>query len=131
MFKKVFETFLPKLEAMAFYRFQAHVLPLLGGDNKGGYGVVHNVWIKRFDCISSTIELVEKTPKTNDKWKTRKQCLVEVLACMCEHPSVIKFFAIHVKTMEAYTLWWNGGTLQEMLDYNTNYSPIMDIQTLL
>jgi hypothetical protein len=74
---------------------------------------------------------VEKTPKTNDKWKTRKQCLVEVLACMCEHPSVIKFFAIHVKTMEAYTLWWNGGTLQEMLDYNTNYSPIMDIQTLL
>jgi hypothetical protein len=43
MFKKVFETFLPKLEAMAFYRFQAHVLPLLGGDNKGGYGVVHNV----------------------------------------------------------------------------------------
>ncbi len=43
MFKKVFETFLPKLEAMAFYRFQAHVLPLLGGDNQGGYGVVHNV----------------------------------------------------------------------------------------
>jgi hypothetical protein len=21
--------------------------------------------------------------------------------------------------MEAYTLWWNGGTFQELLDYNT------------
>jgi hypothetical protein len=33
--------------------------------------------------------------------------------------------------MEAYTLWWNGGTLQEMLDCNTKYSPIIDNHTLL
>jgi hypothetical protein len=33
--------------------------------------------------------------------------------------------------MEANTLWWNGGTHQEMLDYNTKYSPIIDNQTLL
>jgi len=50
---------------------------------------------------------------------------------MCEHPSVIKFLAINAKTMEAYILWWDGGIVQEMLDYNTKYSPIMDIQTLL
>jgi len=55
---------------------------------------------------------------------------MEALACPCEHPSVIKFFAIHIKTMEAYTLWWNGGTLQEMLDYNMKYFPIMDDRTL-
>jgi hypothetical protein len=29
--------------------------------------------------------------------------------------------------MEAYTLWWNGETLQEMLDYNTIYLPLLII----
>jgi hypothetical protein len=103
----------------------------LGGGNQGGYGVARKVQIKRFDRISSTIELTRKTPKIDDKWKTCKQHSMEALAYLCEHPSVIKFLAIHVKTMDAYTLWWNGGTLQEMLDYNTKYSPIMDTQTLL
>jgi hypothetical protein len=33
--------------------------------------------------------------------------------------------------MEAYTLWRNGETLWEMLDYNIKYSPIMANRTLL
>jgi hypothetical protein len=44
-----------------------NVLPLSGGDNEGGYGVVRKVRIKRFNRISNTIELTKKTPKTNDK----------------------------------------------------------------
>jgi len=56
---------------------------------------------------------------------------VEALACLCEDPNVIKFLVAHKKTMEAYTLWWNGGTLQEMLDYNMKCSPIMDNYILL
>jgi hypothetical protein len=103
-----------------------NVLPLSSGDNSSGYGVVHKVWIEKFDCIPNTIELAGKTPKMVDKWEMRKQHLVELFACMCEHPCVIKFLAIHAKTMEAYTLWWNGGILQEMLEYNTKYSPIME-----
>jgi hypothetical protein len=87
------------------------VFPLLNGNNNGGYGVVCKVRIKRFDHIPSTIELAGKTPKMDDKQKTSKNRLVEALACLCKHPSVIKFLAIHTKTMEAYTLWWNGGTL--------------------
>jgi hypothetical protein len=87
-----------------------YVLSFLGGDNQGGYGVVYKVRIKRFNCIPSMIELVRKTLKTNDKRETRKQQLVEALACLCEHPYAIKFFAIHIESMEAYTLWWNGGT---------------------
>jgi hypothetical protein len=88
--------------------------------------MVCKVWIERFDCIPNTIELVGKTPKTNDKWEACKQCSIEALACPCGHPSVIKVLAIHSKTMEAYTLWWNGGTLQKMLDYNMKYSLAMD-----
>jgi hypothetical protein len=67
----------------------------------------------------------------DDKRETHKQLSMEALACLCEHPSVIKFLAIHTKTMEAYTLWWNGGTFQKMLDYNANSSPIIDNCTLL
>jgi predicted metal-binding protein len=103
-----------------------YVLPLLNGDNHGSYGVVCKMCIERFDHIPNTIELARKTTKMVDKWEMSKQHLVEVLACLCEHPCVIKFLAIHAKTMEAYTLWWNGGTSQEMLEYNMKYSPIME-----
>jgi hypothetical protein len=90
-----------------------NVLPFLGGDNHGGYSVVHKVQIKRFNHILSTIELVGKMPKVDDKRKVCKQRSVEVLACPCEHLGVIKFLAIHIETMEAYILWWNGITIQE------------------
>jgi hypothetical protein len=45
----------------------ANVLPLLGGDNQGGFGVVCKVRIEIFNGIPSTIELVGKTPKMDDK----------------------------------------------------------------
>jgi hypothetical protein len=77
------------------------------------------------------IELVGKTPKTYDNPKTHKQWSMKALECQCEHLGVIKFLAIHIETMEAYTLWWNGGTLRKMLDCNMKYSPIMDNRTLL
>jgi hypothetical protein len=50
-----------------------NVFPLLSGDDQGGYGVVRKVQIERFNHIPSMIKLVGKTPKTNDKWKTREQ----------------------------------------------------------
>jgi hypothetical protein len=46
-----------------------NVLPLLSGNNQSGYGVVCKVQIERFNCIPNTIELVGKTPKTNNKPK--------------------------------------------------------------
>jgi hypothetical protein len=75
-----------------------NVLPLLGGDNQGGYGVVHKVWIERFDHIPNIIELAGKsTPKMDDKWEECKQRLVKVLACLCKHLGVIKFLDIHIE----------------------------------
>jgi hypothetical protein len=62
----------------------------------------------------------------DDKQETRKQQSLEALACSCKHPCVIKFFAMHIETMDAYTLWWNGRTFQKMLDYNTKCFPIID-----
>jgi hypothetical protein len=100
-------------------------------DSKHNNCVMHKVQIERFDRIPSMIELVGKTFKANDKQEAHKQRSMEALACPCEHPGVIKFLAIHIETMEAHTLWWNGGTFQEMLNYNTKYYPIIDNHTLL
>jgi len=90
----------------------SNVSLLSNGDNQGGYGVVQKVQIKRFDYIPNTIKLTRKTLKTDDNQKTHNQQSVETLALFCECPSVIKFLAIHTKTMEAYTLWWIGRTFQ-------------------
>ncbi len=88
------------------------MLPLLGGDNHDGYDVVCKVRIEIFDHIPNIIDLARKTLKTNDKQEAHKQ------------QSMVKFLAIHTKTMEAYMLWWNGRILRNMLHYNTKYSPI-------
>jgi hypothetical protein len=87
------------------------VFLLLSQNNQGGYGVVDKVQIKRFIHIPNTIELVGKIIKVGDKWEVCKQHSIEALVYPCKHLSVIKFLAIHLETMKAYTLWCNGGTL--------------------
>jgi hypothetical protein len=54
------------------------------------------------------IELAGKTLKMDENRKACKQQLMEASTCPCEDPRIIKFLAIHTKTMELYTLWWNG-----------------------
>ncbi len=49
-----------------------NVFPLSSGNNQGGYGVVPKERIKRFNRILSMIELVGKTPKTDDKQEAHK-----------------------------------------------------------
>jgi hypothetical protein len=45
---------------------------------------------------------------------------MEALACSIDHPSVIKFNAIHVETMEVYQSWWNKSKLWGMLKYHNS-----------
>jgi hypothetical protein len=92
----------------------------------GAQGVNQKIWSHpKHDWVGEE--------NTKDGWqeKTHEQQLVEALACPCEHLSVIKFLSIHIETIEAYTLWRNGGTFWKMLDYNMKYSPITDNHTLL
>jgi hypothetical protein len=77
------------------------------------------VWCTRCkskDLIASQARLNWWGIKVNDKQEARKQQSMKALACPCEHIGVIKFLAIHTETMEAYTLWWNGGTFRKMLN---------------
>ena len=42
------------------------------------------------------------------------QCM-EAYINPIQHPGMIKFWAVHHKTMESYILWWNGGSLASFL----------------
>jgi hypothetical protein len=55
----------------------------------------------------------------------------ETLACPYEHLVVIKLLAIHIETMKAYTLWWNGGTLQTMVELQHKVLPHYKYHILL
>jgi serine/threonine protein kinase len=54
-----------------------------------------------------------------DDFDQKNEWSLEALACPISHVGVIKFWALHPNTMEAYTLWWNGGSLQS---FWTNYN---------
>jgi hypothetical protein len=61
--------------------------------------------------IHSDIDFVGKLSKTNEDFDQRKERSMEALACPVSHVGVIKFWALHPNTIEAYTLCWNGGSL--------------------
>jgi hypothetical protein len=56
---------------------------------------------------------------------------MEALVYSTNHLGVIKFYAIHVETMEVYQLWWNKGMLWEMLNYHDNQNQSLDNHELL
>jgi hypothetical protein len=89
------------------------------------------VWCVRYEFkYSITFQAQLSWQGSHRKWMTRKKH-VNNDQWKPWYLGVIKFLAIHTKTMEAYTIWWNGGTLRKMLDCNTKYSPIIDNHTLL
>ena len=44
---------------------------------------------------------------------------------------MIKFWAVHYKTMESYTLWWNGGSLASFLQkFNSKVSEAISLENI-
>jgi hypothetical protein len=62
--------------------------------------------------VPSDIDFAGKLPKATDGFEKRNERSLEALACPISHAGMIKFWALHPKTMEAYTLWWNEGSLK-------------------
>jgi hypothetical protein len=77
-----------------------------------GYRKVRRVRITRMENVPSNIGFARKKSKIEDEFEKKKERLLETLACLISHPSMIKFWVLHPTTMEAYTLWWNGGSLK-------------------
>ena len=101
----------------------AKVIEIPGDRVEGGYAKIRRVRIARMENIPSDIDFAGKMPKANNDLDQRKERSMEALACSISHPGVIKFWALHPNTMEAYTLWWNGGSLLSFLTkYNSKVS---------
>jgi hypothetical protein len=93
----------------------AKVVPLSGFNAQGGYGKVRKVRIANMPGIPIHIEFAGKLSKAKSEREKREQRSCEALVCPVQHPGVIKFWAIHSESMEAYTLWWNGDCLRNFI----------------
>lgn len=102
----------------------------LGEYLTGGHGKVRKVRIEGFDNIPSYIEFAGKSPKGGDLRENRIARSSEACVCPLTHPVVVKFWGLHARTMEAYTLWWNGGSLHHMLVLDSKAPPTTDLEAI-
>ena len=57
---------------------------------------------------------------------------MEACANPIQHPGMIKFWAVHHKTIESYTLWWNGGSLASFLQkFNSKVSEAISLENII
>ena len=99
------------------------VVPLTGYDSEGGYGKVRKVRFEGMNTIPTNVLFAAKVSKAKSLSEARVQRSTEALVCSLNHPAIIKFLAIHADTMEAYTLWWNGGNLRQLIGLNDKVVP--------
>lgn len=109
----------------------ARVVPMSEWSKEGGHGKVRKVRIDRMDSIPNHIFFAAKESKSKDLKESRIARSVEALVCPLSHPGIIKFWAIHSRTMEAYTLWWNGDSLNKVLHMNTLVGEAMPNEQVL
>jgi hypothetical protein len=109
----------------------AEVIAVPGFGNEGGYGEIRKVRISRVVNIPTVIDFAGKKSKATSEVAKRKERAVEALACPIEHAGLIKFWAVDSKTMEAYTLWWNGGSFRSFMRINSKVSLAEDYENIL
>ena len=86
------------------------IVEMLGDRVEGGYREVRRVRIARMASIPTDCDFAAKKLKAaTPLFQGQAQCM-EACVNPIQHPGMIKFWAVHYKTMESYTLWWNGGS---------------------
>ena len=86
-----------------------------GGRAKDEYEEVQLIRIARMAGISTNCDFVAKKLKAATSLLQQHAQCIEAYVNSIQHPGMIKFWAVHYKTMESYTLWWNGGLLASFL----------------
>ena len=94
------------------------IIPMDHQTFQGSYGVVRRVIIRGTSFIPNWIEFAGKTMKAKDSLENSKERSIEALACPVDHPGVIKIQYLNMRTYKSYSLWWNGGSLRDMRNYN-------------
>ena len=85
---------------------------------KGTFGKVRKVTIRGAASIPEWIEFAGKTMKVEKNKENRLQRSAEALACPVDHLGVIKLLYLNTRMYESYSMWWNGGSLMNMMAYN-------------
>ena len=80
------------------------IVEMLGDRVEGGYGEVRRVRIARMAGIPRDCDFAAKKSKVAIPLLQRQAQCMEACVNPIQHPSMIKFWAVHHKTMESYTL---------------------------
>ena len=102
-----------------------------GFGNEGGYGEIRKVQISRVVNIPTIIDFARKKSKATLEGAKWKEHVVEALAFLIEYFGLIKFWVVNSKTIEAYTLWWNGGSFRNFMKINSKVSLAEDYEDIL
>jgi hypothetical protein len=101
-----------------------------GRKMEGGYGTIQKCFILNEPAIPSHWAFAAKTQKGDTAEARSIRFNAEALALRSAHEGCIKWIAIHSERNEGYTLWWNGGTLREMLNDEASFHR-QDVQITL
>jgi hypothetical protein len=99
------------------------VVAVPGFGSKGGYREIRKVRISRVASIPTIVDFAGKMSKAVKEVDKLLERAKEAMACPIEHHGLIKFWAISSVTMEAYTLWWNGGSVRSFWRTNSLVKP--------
>ena len=85
---------------------------------EGTFGKVRKVTIHGVASIPKWIEFAGKTMKVKKNKENRLQQSAEALACSIDHPRVIKLLYFNTRTYKSYSMWWNEGSLMNMMAHD-------------
>ena len=93
----------------------------LGDSFTGGYGVVRKCHIQNDPSFPRLMMLASKTAHQMPTSQKTALFNAEALAVRSPHRGCIKWVAVHHTREEGFTLWWNGGTIRNILADDNKY----------
>ena len=81
--------------------------------------------------IPTDCDFAAKKSKAATPLFQRQAQYMEACVNPIQHLGMIKFWVVHHKTMESYTLWWNGGSLASFLQkLNSKVSKAISLENI-
>lgn len=93
-----------------------------GKKMEGGYGTIQKCFIQNEPAIPRHWAFAAKTQKGDTVAAQAMRFNAEAMALRSAHEGCIKWIAVHPSNNEGYTLWWNGGTIREMIRAEASYN---------
>jgi hypothetical protein len=93
-----------------------------GKRKEGGNGAIQKCFIENDPAIPKHWAFAAKTHKGDTPTVQKVRFNAEAMAVRSAHEGCIKWIAVHPTKSEGYSLWWNGGTIREMMRDEVQYN---------